>query len=247
MNLLLMAHAAVGLEIFRWLSKHYRNDLSLVVTVDEDDIFYEAKATGIECCALSSVADIAAHAALLGVVFDLGVLAWWPKLIREPVIDLPRQGFVNTHPSLLPYNRGKHYNFWALAEQAPFGVSLHFVDSGVDSGDIIAQQEIPYDWEDTGKTLFCKAQAAMPQLFAECYPRLRSLNVNRQKQDLSRGSFHLATEMDQMCRINLDDSYTARDLLNLVRARTFEGHPACRFTDDDVEYEVVVTIKKVTQ
>jgi methionyl-tRNA formyltransferase len=245
MKLLLMAHAAVGLQILRWLCQHHRSDLTLVVTVEEDQIFQEARREGVECCALSSVPDIADYAQFRGLAFDLGVLAWWPKLIRQPLIDLPMHGFVNTHPSLLPHNRGKHYNFWALVEQAPFGVSLHFVDRGIDSGDIIAQREIPYDWEDTGESLYVKAQAGMIELFASTYPQLRSLTIARRAQDPSLGSFHLGTEMDQRSEIDLDSSYTARDLLNLLRARSFEGHPACRFTDCGDQYEVQVKIRKV--
>jgi methionyl-tRNA formyltransferase len=247
MNLLLMAHAGVGLEVFRWLGEHHPRDLALVVTIEEDELFKEAQRLGVRCCALSSVPDIGAYATSLGLVFDLGVLAWWPKLIRQPLIDLPKHGFVNTHPSLLPHNRGKHYNFWALVEQAPFGVSLHFVDPGIDSGDVIAQREIPYDWEDTGETLYFKAQAAMVRLFIDSYPHIRGLQIDRRAQDPSLGSFHLGKEMDKRSEIVLDESYTARELLNLLRARTFDGHPGCRFTDDGNQYEVQVKIRKVTR
>lgn len=247
MNLLLMAHAAVGLEIFRWLVEHHPSDLSLVVTVEEDDIFHEAQRLGIQCCALSSVPDVVAHAQSRGLMFDLGLLAWWPKLIRQPLIDLPKHGFVNTHPSLLPHNRGKHYNFWALIEQAPFGVSLHFVDGGIDSGDVIAQHEIPYGWEDTGETLYFKAQAAIVRLFTSNYPQIRGLRIARRVQDPDHGSFHLGKEMDSKSEIVLDQPTTARVLLNLLRARTFEGHPSCRFTDGSDQYEVQVKIRKVTR
>lgn len=82
----------------------------------------------------------------------------------------------------------KHYNFWALAEGAPFGVSLHFVDTG----DVVAQREIPYDLTDTGETLYRKAQREIVRLFREEYPRLRTLDILRKPQDLSKGSFHLA-------------------------------------------------------
>lgn len=247
MNLLLMAQAAVGLEIFRWLGQNHPNDLTLVVTVEEDEIFHEARRLGIQCCALSSVPDVVAHAQSRGLMFDLGLLAWWPKLIRQPLIDLPKYGFVNTHPSLLPYNRGKHYNFWALVESAPFGVSLHFVDRGIDSGDVIAQHEIPYNWEDTGETLYFKAQAAMVRLFKIAYPQIRELQIDRRPQDPNLGSFHLGKEIDVKSEIALDQSTTARELLNLLRARTFDGHPSCRFADGGDQYEVQVKIRKVTR
>src|SRR5688572_5718887 len=79
---------------------------------------------------------------------DLIMLAWWPNIIREPLISLPRLGVLNMHPSLLPHGRGKNPNFWAIVEGRPFGVTIHFVDASVDGGDIVFQREIPIGWED---------------------------------------------------------------------------------------------------
>ena len=180
-----------------------------------------------------------------GLTFDLGLLAWWPTLIKPVLINCAVHGFINFHPSLLPHNRGKHYNFWALAEGEPFGVTLHFVDEGVDSGDIVVQQEIAYDWTDTGGTLYRKAQREMVQLFCETYPMFRILDIPRKAQNLSEGSFHLAKELDQASHIDLEREYKARQLLNLLRARTFSGHPACWFEDKGEKYEVRIDIKRI--
>src|SRR5262249_23135590 len=154
------------------------------------------------------------------------------------------RGFVNTHPSLLPYGRGKHYNFWSIVDRVPFGVSLHMVDEGVDSGDIVAQTEIPYDWEDTGGSLHRKATQAMLTLFHQTYPRLRRLDFEAQPQNRSVGTFHRGSELEPASSIALDNSYVARDLLNLLRARTFTGYPACSFEDGEDVYEVRVEIKR---
>ena len=121
---------------------------------------------------------------------------------------------------------------------------MHFVDKGVDTGDIVAQKEVLYDWTDTGETLYRKAHAAIIELFCDNYASLRSLDVPSTKQDLSSGSFHLAKELDPASRIDLDKEYTARDLLNLLRARTFSSFPACWFVSGDDEFEVRVTITR---
>lgn len=247
MNLLVMAHATVGLSIVRWLGQHHPADLSMVVTTENDEIYEEAERLGVDCVTTASIDDLPAYARARNLRFDLGVLAWWPKLIDQALIDLPQHGFINTHPSLLPHNRGRHYNFWALVEEAPFGVSLHYVDHGIDSGDIIAQQPVPYGWEDTGETLYLKAQQAMTELFAQTYPKLRDFKIERLRQDPDLGSFHYASEMDRKSEIYLEGSYTGRELLNVLRARTFPGHPGCRFSDDGHTYEVQVSIRKVSR
>ena len=243
-KLLLMADKDVGREIACFLLKEFPRDLAAIVTINRNSIFYEARKAGVQVILFQSSQQVVRQLKKSAIDPDLGVLAWWPKIIREPLLSFPRCGFINTHPSLLPYNRGKHPNFWALVEQVPFGVSLHFVDNGIDSGDIIAQRVIDYGWEDNGGSLYVKAQREIVSLFKEIYPVIRTLKIPRQKQNLEQGSFHSANEMDLASKINLDAQYKARDLLNLLRARTFPGHPACWFCDNGEEYEVRIEIRR---
>jgi len=241
-----MADGKVGLEIAGWLMREYPEDLSLVVTVAENEIFDAAHNEGFRARVFASGTQLCEFLTERRIQLDLGLLAWWPLILKAPLISATAHGFVNTHPSLLPHNRGKHYNFWTIVEQAPFGVSLHFVDGGIDSGDVIAQTPIPYGWEDTGGTLYAKATREMVQLFKKTYPSLRRLDLKRIPQDPSAGSFHTAKELETASRIDLEKSYRARDLLNLLRARTFPGYPGCTFADDHVEYEVAIEIKRKT-
>jgi len=244
MKLLLLADGYVGLEIARWLIANFPEDVGLIVTTADNDVAAAARDAKMRSLVFQSSVQVAGFAAGDGLAFDLGLLAWWPKIIREPLLGLPRRGFVNTHPSLLPYSRGKHYNFWSIVERTPFGVSLHMVEQGVDSGDIVAQAELPYDWEDTGGSLYRKAGEAMLELVRQAYPKLRNLDFKTRPQDLAAGTFHQASELEPASLIDLDKAYLARDLLNLLRARTFPGYPACTFSDGDAAYEVRVEIKR---
>nr|WP_315479639.1 formyltransferase family protein [uncultured Rhodoferax sp.] len=243
MKLLLLCDARVGNEIANWLLENYLEDVGAIVTVSENEVYTAACTKKIPSFVFESEAQLK-HQLLSLAPFDLGVLAWWPKLISPAILALSNCGFINTHPSLLPHNRGKHYNFWALVEQAPFGVSLHFVDEGIDSGDIVAQQAIPYDWVDTGATLYVKASQAMVELFKSAYPQIRSGAISRVPQDLRQGSLHYSKEIDAASMIELDKKYTARELINLMRARTFAGYPACRFEANGEMYEISVNINR---
>lgn len=242
MKLILFADGIVGLKIFNYLSENYHSDIALVVTLDSNEIYIASKKNNIPVCVYESEEALIKQ---LGITVDLGFLAWWPKILSKKIIDIPKRGFINTHPSLLPYNRGKNYNFWALVEQCPFGVSLHLVDVQVDSGDIVAQTSIPYDWLDTGKSLYLKAQSEMVKLFINTYPSLRTNNYVTKSQDLSKGSFHLSSELEKASKIELDSMYRACDLLNLLRARTFDEYPGCWFEFDNNRYEISINIKKV--
>lgn len=244
MKLLLLADGHVGLVTTQWLIANFCEDIALVVTTSDNEIASSARDAGVRSQLFESSANLVEFAQDNGLEFDLGLLAWWPTLIRAPLLSLPRRGFVNTHPSLLPYGRGKHYNFWSIVDRVPFGVSLHVVDDRVDAGDIVAQSELPYDWEDTGATLHRRATDAMVRLVQETYPSLRNLDFATTPQDLGRGTFHRAAELDPASRLDLDERYTARDLLNLLRARTFPGFPACSFAENGEVYEVRVDIKR---
>ena len=237
MKIALFASGAVGETIAAFLAREGA-DLACVA-VPADDPKRDAIAANFPDKAI----DARDADALRAAAPDLGILAWWPHILREPQLSIPRLGWLNFHPSLLPYNRGKHYNFWAIVEQAPFGVTLHWIDAGVDSGDIAFQRALPVGWEDTGATLYAAAQQAMIELFEESWPAIRDGRIPRAPQS-DAGSFHRASELDAASRIDLEASYRARDLLNLLRARTFPPYPAAWFVDDGVRYEVRVEIRK---
>jgi len=244
MKLLLMADHAVGQAITQWLLRKFPEDVALIIVTSENDIWNTAQDANVPVSVFKSSKQVSSLVGKLGIEFDIGVLAWWPSIIKKPLLSIPRHGFINTHPSLLPYNRGKHYNFWALIEQAPFGVSLHMVDDGIDTGDIVAQIPLPYSWEDNGETLYAHASEAMVKLFQDTYPTIRTLDFPKRKQNIALGSFHRASELDMASQIDLDREYRARDILNLLRARTFTGYPACWFRDGDEIFEVRIAIKR---
>jgi methionyl-tRNA formyltransferase len=191
--------------------------------------------------------DAALLAALRALAPDLIVLAWWPHVVQAELLAVPRLGTLNLHPSLLPHNRGKHYNFWNLVEDVPFGVSIHWVVPDVDAGDVAFQAPIEKSWEDTGGTLYGKAQEAIVRLFRESLPAIRAGRIPRRAQDLGAGSFHKARELEPASRIELDRSTTPRALLNLLRARTFPPHPAAWFSEGGRAYEVRVSIRRAPE
>jgi methionyl-tRNA formyltransferase len=172
------------------------------------------------------------------------LLAWWPLILKGQLLSLGQEVMLNLHPSLLPYARGKDPNFWVIVEGNPFGVSIHHVTENIDAGDIAFQREIAYTWEDTGETLYRKAAQAMVSLFRDSYPCIVNFDIPRHPQALSKVSFHRRRDLDATSLIDLDRQYPARTLLNLLRARTFEPHDACRFVDNGETYEVRIAIRR---
>jgi methionyl-tRNA formyltransferase len=249
MKLLLFAAGLVGYQIAKFFGDN-NEPLAGLVLDSTDNAGLNAsmiKASGIDhrhVIYSKDVYDPNIIAFLRDLQADLGILAWWPYIVKEPILSITRLGILNFHPSYLPYNRGKNYNFWTLVEDTPFGVTLHFINSGIDSGDIAFQARIEKNWEDSGKTLYERAQTEIVRLFIDSFPMIRQGNIPRIPQDLSKGSYHKSSELDSASYLDLEKSYKARDLLNVLRARTFPPYPSAWFKDGDQEYEVRIEITK---
>jgi formyltetrahydrofolate-dependent phosphoribosylglycinamide formyltransferase len=102
---------------------------------------------------------------------DLVVLAGFMRVLAPEVVR--RFRIVNTHPSLLPAFPGAHAIRDALAAGvATTGVTVHWVDEGVDTGPVVAQAEVPVERGDTEDTLRARVQAVEKPLYVETVRRL---------------------------------------------------------------------------
>jgi methionyl-tRNA formyltransferase len=246
MKILLFAADRFGLQIVRRVLP----DLHVAGVVIAPSDPGRCNAALIAACALASKPCITFESgflspcmeALIALQPDLVLMAWWPSRLGEEMLKLPRLGVLNMHPSLLPYCRGKHTTFWSILDAQPFGVTIHWAIERMDSGDIAWQRPIPIQIDDTSETLYRRAQAEMLSLFDQVWPRIRFGEIPRQTNPIARGSYHNSMEIEDASRIDLDSVYSARRLLALLRARTFEGHPAAWFEENGQRYEIRVHI-----
>ena len=176
---------------------------------------------------------------------EIVLLAWWPHLVKRPFLTAGQAMTLNLHPSLLPYGRGKDPNFWAIDAQEPYGVTIHHVDETVDGGDIAFQAQLEIGWEDDGESLYGRAQNRLIELFRTSLADILALSAPRIPQDLSVGALRRRTMLEPRSTLRLDEAVATRDLLNLLRARTFPPFPGCRFTDNTGTYQVRIQIEKV--
>ena len=63
-------------------------------------------------------------------------------IISGEIIKFVNNKVINLHISYLPYNKGAYPNVWSFFENTPKGVTIHYVDGGIDTGDIIVQKEV---------------------------------------------------------------------------------------------------------
>jgi methionyl-tRNA formyltransferase len=89
---------------------------------------------------------------------DLMILAGTP-IVRAPVLSVPRIGTLNAHQGALPRFRGMNVIEWAIFDRATPTITIHFVDPGVDTGDIVAEERVPLHAGDTLNTVRERASA----------------------------------------------------------------------------------------
>jgi methionyl-tRNA formyltransferase len=112
-------------------------------------------------------------------------------ILRRDVLD--RFPIVNLHIAYLPYNRGADPTLWSVLEDTPAGVTVHHIDEGVDTGDLIARRRVAFDdAADTLATAYSKLQEAMAELFREQWPAISAGTAARTPQPPGGTSHRMA-------------------------------------------------------
>src|SRR4029079_1891612 len=147
---------------------------------------------------------------------DLAILAFVSQIVPERVFSAPRLGSVCFHPSLLPKYRGASAINWALIKgETVTGLTLFWVDRGIDTGPILLQKEVPVDPEDTtGSLYFNKIFPLGIKAIGEAVDLIKRGNPPRISQDESKASY------DPPCRdehAKIDWSKPALEVHNLIR------------------------------
>lgn len=130
-------------------------------------------------------------------------------LIREDAISFMQGQIINLHTSYLPWNRGCQPNFWSFVEGTPKGVTIHWVDKGFDTGDILCQRLIKLDEKhETFNTSYNKLNREITSLFAENWDAIKNNKIKAYKQDDS-GTYHSMldfTRFTELHPVNWDDN-----------------------------------------
>lgn len=180
---------------------------------------------------------------------DLILSIFWGFLLKPKFYNLASLGGINLHLSYLPYNRGRNPNVWPIVDQTPCGVTLHFIDSNPDSGDIIAQSKIAIKSTDTGGTLYKKLVTESISLFKRTWSSIKKGSIVTKKQSKKFAS-HTVKDLNKIDHIDLDKYYKASKLINILRARTFPPFPSAFFIDKQgakVYVRIKLTEEKLPQ
>jgi methionyl-tRNA formyltransferase len=152
---------------------------------------------------------------------DAIIVVGYGRIIPQWMLNLPPLGNVNLHASLLPKYRGAAPIQWAIARgETITGVTTMKIDAGLDTGDILLQQEIPIAPEDTAETLAPNLAALGADLIVETLRGLQTGSIHPREQDETRATLAPILKKEEGL---IDFSRPAGEILN--RMRGFQPWP----------------------
>ena len=215
MNLVFLGMNEAGEEVIEWLQQKEEIDIKAVIEEKEG---------------LQKIKDLRP---------ELVVSSGFEHIVPKEIIQIPEKGIVNLHPSYLPHNRGAHPYIWPLIEDTPAGVSVHFMNEGIDEGPVIARKKVEKRPDDDAESLRDRLMKKQVELFKDNWDKI--LREEAWEQNLEEGSFHLKSDLDKISDLDLEKEMTLQEAIDLLRGLTFGDK---KLASIDEEYFVGVNIEK---
>lgn len=160
---------------------------------------------------------------------DLFVSMSFNQIFRKDIINLPRLGTINCHAGKLPFYRGRNILNWALInDENSFGITVHYIDEGIDTGDIIKQNSYPINDNDDYSSLLEIAYVECANILYDSIKEIQSGESKRIEQNtIDPVGFYCGRRGEGDELINWKQ--TSRRLFNFIRSISKPGPMATTF------------------
>ena len=220
MNILFMGGHELGAKTLEHLINNNINVVGVVVSKNDNDWYRGvdevADKFNLNLYEEKNINDQNFLNKIKSLNLDLIVCVNFDQILKKDIINLPTIGCINTHASLLPKYRGRAPLNWAMINGEKYsGVTVHFIDEGIDTGDIILQEKIKIDEDDYICDLLNKVKNIYPKIVLNAIRALESSNLNLIKPDLSKGFYVNKRTQDDG---EIDFSKPSKDILNFIKS-----------------------------
>lgn len=166
--------------------------------------------------------------------FDLGLSCRFNKLISSEIITLFKNGIINMHGGLLPEFGGLYScNHTILSESKIGGGTLHYIDEGIDTGDIIRRCEFTLDENDTGYSVFQKTQLALEKNMKEIIPLAvkEKINIDQKQFNKITHNYYDKNSIENLKQVDFH-TMDGEKIDRIIRAFDFPGYEPAYYFDD---------------
>jgi methionyl-tRNA formyltransferase len=195
MRIILLGQAAFGADVFKAL--HPRYDIIGVFCPPDspkgkvDPLKEAAVEAGAPVFQPKKMGDSEACEHMKKLAPDLGILAFVTDIIPSKVLEVPRLGSICYHPSILPRHRGSSAINWAVIDgDTRTGLTIFWVDEGIDTGDILLQKEVDIGPDETtGAVYFNKLYPLGVEALVEAVDLIAAGKAPRIPQDHPKATY----------------------------------------------------------
>lgn len=157
---------------------------------------------------------------------ELFVSMSFNQIFKTEMINLPKYKTINCHAGKLPFYRGRNILNWALInDEKEFGITVHYLDEGIDTGDIILQEVYPITDEDDYNTLLNRAYSGCADVLYRAIKMIQNEEVKPVRQsDIDPVGMYCGMRKagDEI----IDWRQTSREIFNFIRALCTPGPQA---------------------
>jgi methionyl-tRNA formyltransferase len=203
-----------GRIVYDYLKQNKFVSLELCITYPDSDIHHFPDGEKI-------IKDVSAnkyYCDIQKIEPDFIFINGWSELLKTELIECAKKGAIGFHPSKLPRDRGRSVLAWQIEEgYKETALSMFYLNDLPDCGDIIAQEKIVIEFEDSVKDVLAKMSEASYNLMKAYFPLLREGKGSRTVQNIQQGNFRrLRKEKDSEINWNTNSLF----IYNKVRAIT---------------------------
>jgi len=157
---------------------------------------------------------------------DLFVSMSFNQIFKQEIINLPKLKTINCHAGKLPFYRGRNILNWALInDEKEFGITVHYIDEGIDTGDIILQRTYPINDEDNYASLLIISYYECANILYDAIKLFKDASVKRVSQDdIDPVGFYCSQR--KIGDEDLNWTQGSREIFNFVRAISSPGPSA---------------------
>ena len=148
---------------------------------------------------------------------------------------------INVHPGLNPYNRGWFPHVFSIVNKLPAGVTIHEMDSEIDHGKIICQEQIEINDHETSFDIYQKLLKTEAKLLDEYIEVIMSGNYDA-TYPICEGNVNYKRDFEAMCALDLERTGKFREFLDILRATTFDQFDNAYFYGKDGK-KIYISIK----
>ena len=224
MRIVFMGTPVFAVNVLQGLINHYREDIVGVVSQPDKLVGRHQVLTNTPVKELALKYNIPVfqpekirkeYQDVIDLKPDLIVTCAYGQIIPKEILDAPKLGCINVHASLLPKLRGGAPIHKAIIDDYKVtGVTIMYMDVGMDTGDMISKVEIPILDSDNLETLHDKLSVAGTKLLLETLPSILDGTNSREKQNEDEVTFAYNIKREEE---HIDFSKTSREVFNLIR------------------------------